>query len=328
MRWKDRLKKKSTWIIAICLIGVVVFAGRSLAAYTSQAFQRGVARNQDSETVRFTSNLLQNCAAQTDEAKYVGRTVLFSENEKNQSTLSIDLDIYNYANGNTNLVSQKDITYNLIIAFSNGTGTAADYTVTNQENLVTFQGETVANKIEFTTENGKTMTLTGRSANEHHFVLKFPAKDLDTVKITVTAIPTNVSVTNNQILAGVIAPCTSSGIKEFHAEGKFVDESQLVTPEAYDGFNYEVSISSGTATATLSWNTEIVEIDPFFLKKIGQDKSAEQIQKDGKVTFTMDQSQESGDYLIPFYIVDKEKIPKTWDEMKKIITFSAEETKQ
>ena len=39
----------------------------------------------------------------------------------------------------------------------------------------------------------------------------------------------------------------------------------------------------------------------------------------------MDQTNGTGDYLIPFYIKDKTKIPATWLLMKNLITFSAEQ---
>ena len=43
MRFTDRPKWKRTVLAVICLIGLLAVAGGSFAAYTSQAFQRGVA---------------------------------------------------------------------------------------------------------------------------------------------------------------------------------------------------------------------------------------------------------------------------------------------
>ena len=44
MRFTDRPKWKRTVLAVICLIGLLAVAGGSFAAYTSQAFQRGVAK--------------------------------------------------------------------------------------------------------------------------------------------------------------------------------------------------------------------------------------------------------------------------------------------
>ena len=102
-------KLKIILIVLLALAGLSAVVGGSFAAYTSQAYQRGVARNRDNETVRFTSNYLQACANTTDSKDYAGRTVLFSDSTSGE--ISVDIFVYNYANGNENLVSQKDITY-------------------------------------------------------------------------------------------------------------------------------------------------------------------------------------------------------------------------
>lgn len=69
---------------------------------------------------------------------------------------------------------------------------------------------------------------------------------------------------------------------------------------------------------------DTVEIDKFFLINLGKkEDQIEQILKAGTLTLDMDQSNGTGDYLIPFYIKDENKIPKSWDDMKKKITFTA-----
>ena len=70
------------------------------------------------------------------------------------------------------------------------------------------------------------------------------------------------------------------------------------------------------ADATLTWNTAIVEIDKFFLINLGKsDSEITQILTDGTLTFTMNQTEGTGDYLIPFYIKDKTKIPDKWEDL-------------
>lgn len=311
MKHTNTPKWKTIILAFICIIALLTLAGGTYAAYTSQAFQRGVARNRDTETVRFTSNYMQSCASGTEQTSYQGRTVLFSADDKTNTSLTLDLYVYNYANGNAGLISQRDITYDLKISFSGSTG--SEYTVTPE-------GETtLSGKTSYTITN---RTLRGRAANYHKYTITFPGSDLDKLKITAAATPQNVAATNNQILAAVISPCTGSTTQTFSAKGEFIDTTAL--PTEYKGFNYEISISSGKATGTLKWDTDTVEIDKFFLKNIGKsDAEIAQILKGGSLTLEMDQSAGSGDYLIPFYIKDENKIPSNWDEMKKKITFAA-----
>lgn len=341
MKFTHRPKWKRIILAVICLVGLLAVAGQSYAAYTSQAYQRGVARNRDSETVRFTSNYMQNCASSAQNSDYVGRTVLFSEADKNdpEKTLSIDLYVYNYANDNTTLVSQRDITYTLEVSFIDRKGADNQYSVSYEEN-----GQPTSLTAD---SNGKytsvNRTLIGRNPYSHKYTITFPAKDLDQLKIIAVATPVSasMSVTNNQKLAATIAPCISSATNPFSSNGEFIHASGDM-PADYDGFNYEISISSGKANATLTWDTSMVEIDNYFLQKIGKtttdlkdaDTGAAVTKTTTRVSleFIMDQSSGTGDYLIPFYIKDKSVKTLSWsstdsevNSMDKIVTFKAVE---
>lgn len=313
-------KLKTILIVLLALAGLGAAVGGSFAAYTSQAYQRGVARNRDNETVRFTSNYLQACANTTDSKDYAGRTVLFSESTAEDSQISVDIFVYNYANGNENLVSQKDITYDMNITFeSSNTGNSYSVRVDDGD-VQTVQ----SNKFE-----QSNVRLAGRRASSNKYTVTFPASDLDKLKITAVATPTvsSLSATNNQKLAAVIVPCVGSSTNEFSYSSKFIDQTATNSPKEFAGFNYEVSISSGVADATLTWNPAIVEIDKFFLINLGKnDKEIASILAAGTLTFTMNQTKGTGDYLIPFYIKDKTKITDDWNCMG--ITFTATKREQ
>ena len=312
MRFTDRPKWKRIILAVICLIGLLAVAGGSFAAYTSQAFQRGVARNRDNETVRFTSNYLQSCGNNTGKDSYATRNISFTEAQKNESELTFELDIRNYINENANLVNQRDITYDLTISFSNGG--ADSYTVVDEDAKKSY-----ANAKEYVIS---AKTLTGRGAKSHTYTIKFPGSDLDKLKITVTAVPQNLSVTNSQILAAVISPCVGTTADTFSYEGKFVYDASA-TPTAYDGFNYEISISSGEAEAVLEWNPAVLEIDKFFLSNNEFSVSSENGRN--KINLIMNRAGGTGDYLIPFYIKDRSYITQhdNWSSMNSLITFEA-----
>lgn len=319
MKITDKPKSKVVICAVLVLAGLLTIMSGSYAAYTSQDSQRAVVRNRDGEIVRFTSNYLQNCAYGAETGSYVGRNVFFSKDDE-QGTVSIDVEVYNYANGNAGLVSQKDITYTMSIELSNANGNDYSVRVDNGESQA-FSSEN-----KFTAEK---QTLVGRSANSHKYTITFPKSDIDKVKITAIALPENPSVTNNQKLAAIIVPCTGSTTNTFLAEGKFTDVSDNTTPKEYYGFNYEVTISSGKANATLSWNSDLVEIDKYSLEKLGENVNIKHDSntKTDSVEFEMDQSNGTGDYLIPFYIKDKSEIEKkSWKDMNSVITFDAVQT--
>ena len=248
---------------------------------------------------------------------YVAKNIVYGTDEKKKESVSFDIHVYNYANGNTSLVSQKDITYTMKIAFKNGAGKG--YKVESDKTPITPDNNNVY-------EIKK--TLIGRTANEDVFTVTFPGNDIDTLQITATAIPDKVALTNNQFLAATLVPCTTASKVTFRAEGIFLDKSEG-TPMQYDGFNYGISISSGAADAVLIWDPAVLEIDKFFIEKLD---TQQLITKDdlanGKLEFKMDQSNGTGDFLISFYIKDKSKIPEDWSDMEKMIQFTATQKAQ
>ncbi|WP_186290863.1 hypothetical protein [[Ruminococcus] torques] len=317
MNLSEKPNKKRTAVMGICLVGVLLLVIATYAAYTRQAYQRGTARNRDTEIVSFTSNYLQLYTTGTSGNAYVAKNIVYGTDEKKKESVSFDIHVYNYANGNTSLVSQKDITYTMKIAFKNGAGKG--YKVESDKTPITPDNNNVY-------EIKK--TLIGRTANEDVFTVTFPGNDIDTLQITATAIPDKVALTNNQFLAATLVPCTTASKVTFRAEGIFLDKSEG-TPMQYDGFNYGISISSGAADAVLIWDPAVLEIDKFFIEKLDtQQLITKNDLANGKLEFKMDQSNGTGDFLISFYIKDKSKIPEDWSDMEKMIQFTATQKAQ
>lgn len=314
MNLSEKPNKKRTAVMGICLVGVLFLVIATYAAYTRQAYQRGTARNRDTEIVSFTSNYLQLYTTGTSGNAYVAKNIVYGTDEKKKESVSLDIHVYNYANGNTSLVSQKDITYTMKIEFKNGAGKG--YKVESNKTSIT----PVNNVYEIK------KTLIGRTANEDVFTVTFPGNEIDTLQITATAIPDKVALTNNQFLAATLVPCTTASKVTFRAEGIFLDKSEG-TPMQYDGFNYGISISSGAADAVLTWNPAVLEIDKFFVEKLQNLITSKDLAK-GELKFTMDQSNGTGDFLISFYIKDKSKIPENWSDMEKMIQFTATQKAQ
>ena len=255
MNLSEKPNKKRTAVVGISLVGVLLLVIATYAAYTRQAYQRGTARNRDTEIVSFTSNYLQLYTKGLSGNAYVAKNIVYGTDEKKKESVSFNIHVYNYANGNTSLVSQKDITYTMRIEFKNGAGNG--YKVESDTTSITPDNNVCEIK----------KTLIGRTANEDVFTVTFPGNEIDTLQITATAIPEKAALTNNQYLAATLVPCTTASKVTFRAEGIFLDKSEG-TPMQYDGFNYGISISSGAADAVLTWNPAVLEIDKFFVKKL------------------------------------------------------------
>lgn len=316
MNLSEKPNKKRTAVVGISLVGVLLLVIATYAAYTRQAYQRGTARNRDTEIVSFTSNYLQLYTKGSLGNAYVAKNIVYGTDEKKKESVSFDIHVYNYANGNTSLVSQKDITYTMRIEFKNGADNR--YKVKSDNTSIT----PVDNVCEIQ------KTLIGRTANENVFTVTFPGNEIDTLQITATAIPEKAALTNNQYLAATLVPCTTASKVTFRAEGIFLDKSEG-RPMQYMAFNYGISISSGAADAVLRWDPAVLEIDKFFVEKLEQKNliTSKDLAK-GELKFTMDQSNGNGDFLISFYIKDKSKIPENWSDMEKMIQFTATQKAQ
>ena len=324
MKITDRPTRKNLIVILAVLACVVLAAGGTFAAYTSQGHMRAVVRNRDNETVRFTSNYMRNCTkTSADKGVYPGKVILYSNESVEEKSLTIDIFVYNYVIGNMSLINENDITYDMEIRLSGGSQDS--YSVKLEDTDLSRQADDGDEQIYTTSDDG--VTLIGRTPHVNHYTVTISGADLDKIKITVVATPRNLSVTGNQLLAAVIAPCTEATVQEFTCKGYFAD-SLTGTPKDYDAFNYEVSISAGRANVTITWNADKLEIDPFFLKKISgreSDKTYTYVKKnakgEGSLTFVMDQSAGMGDYMIPFYLTSpQEELPDTWDVMEKYIS--------
>ena len=308
-------------LLALVGVGLCLVEG-SYAAYSNQGFRRGVVRNRDSEEIRFTSNILKPYVSTGSEGQKNYETVLypFAEGTKETDSLTIPLTIANYSMSNSNQVSESDITFDLTIQLKDKQS-GSIYTLIDKG--ITESITDSITKVD--------VTLTGRKQNEAKYTIGFTGKDLDKLTIVIEARPHNLG---NKILAAYICPCTNSQVNSFSYSGSFLNKN-AGNPQDYYGYNYEVSISSGRAKVTLSWNPEYVKLDPFFLEKL---KSRQDLKIDGtnaykydkergSIQFLMDQTLGEDDYVIIFYPVKGLPDGTTWEDMKQIISVEAEEIK-
>lgn len=292
-------------VFLMCAVG-------SYAAYNSQAFQRGVLRNRDSENMRFSSNILRQYIESDGDIKQY-ETVLYPyvSGIQDNENLEIPIKIANHPMNNDNLVSESDIIFDLTVELKN-------YDSSTQYFLNDTQ----------ITDGSKTITgiLTGRKSNQVNYKIRFTGKDLDKLTIVVKAKPRG----SKNILAANICPCTDSVVNVFSSQGIFLKPNIEQLKDLY-GFNYEISISSGRAEATLKWDKSVLSIDQHFLERLNRrenlkigDSSYIFDSTNNSITFLMDQVMGEDDYVVIFYpLIDL--TDKSWDDIEEAVSFSAVE---
>lgn len=310
-----RNRKNNSVIVTIIMVMVfLVCAVGSYAAYNSQAFQRGVLRNRDSEDMRFSSNILSPYIVSLGDTKQY-ETVLYPyvSGIQESERLEIPIRIANHPMNNDNLVSESDITFDLKIQLKDYDPGTQYYLNGTQitDGTITISG----------------ITLAGRKANQVQYVMKFTGKDLDKLTIVAEAIPSG----SSKILAAYICPCTNSMVNDFSYQGAFMKPNVQQLKELH-GFNYEISISTGRAKVTLQWDKNVLAIDKHFLEKLNKrdqnlwiaGSSYIEDSENNSIMFLMDQVLGEDDYVVLFYpVIDL--TDKEWNDIDNAVNFSAVE---
>lgn len=201
----------------------------------------------------------------------------------------------------------KDITYTLTVTLVDSNGNA----VTGEETAkysVEYNGEKKTfgsnSKIEFSL-----LKLMADDFNKHEFVLTFDKSQLTNsdIYMRVTATPTNPA--ELKPLSAKLGVIYINDNTSATWTGTFIDNA--TSPKDLDGFNYRLS-GSGEGTVTLTWNTNYVDISPWFKNTydltISKDSS-------GIATATLKvNSAEKNQYDIQFYRTNGINSAEQWSD--------------
>lgn len=201
----------------------------------------------------------------------------------------------------------KDITYTLTVTLVDSNGN----TVTGEETAkysVEYNGEKKTfgsnSKIEFSL-----LKLMADDFNKHEFVLTFDKSQLTNsdIYMRVTATPTNQA--ELKPLSAKLGVIYINDNTSATWTGTFIDNA--TSPKDLDGFNYRLS-GSGEGTVTLTWNTNYVDISPWFENTydltISKDSS-------GIATATLKvNSAEKNQYDIQFYRTNGINSAEQWSD--------------
>lgn len=294
---KDRFikKLKRSWLaIWIAFAAAALSTIGVLAAYTSVSSVKRVVSTQKGAGMLFSSNYL------TIDENDLPRMITFSSMENSPC---VTVNVCNYPQTMIKH-NDKDITYTMTVELvdSNGNAvTSADYSVEYNGEKKTFESNS---KIEFSL-----LKLMADDFNKHEFVLTFDKSQLtkSDIYMKVTATPTNQA--ELKPLSAKLGVIYINDNTSATWTGTFIDNA--TSPKDLDGFNYRLS-GSGEGTVTLTWNTNYVDISPWFKNTykltISKDSS-------GIATATLKvNSAEKNQYDIQFYRTNGINANEVWSD--------------
>lgn len=294
--------RNSKWFfpfaVVLCLCAIALGVQVTYGAYIRRSYVKAVIATNETEKL-FGSNLLYGVKNQPDDPDGDGWLSVYpysTSGSDGQTSITVPIKIYNYLAEDQNRVNQLDVSY--IISFKisgNPTMDISNYSVNNHvfgalgtvyflgaDGLVTDESAAVKH------------TLPGRLPNTNTYNITIPASDLGKVSIAVKA-KRVLNATGNYgtdllYLAARVVPSLPSTVQTATVNGFFAYNASE-TPKDYAAYNYTIKLEGAPCAVVLSWNPDLLEIDPFFKEKYGAEPSGNQ------VIFNM----EPGSSMVQFY---------------------------
>ena len=104
------------------------------------------------------------------------------------------------------------------------------------------------------------------------YTVTFSDADYQNLKLTVTATPTDLTLTRNNILTATLIPIAYGTTQNFNVRREFPDswrekeDGSLFMPEDLDAYNVLVTAAGGAGNVYIRWDPTKVEMDYFFRK--------------------------------------------------------------
>ena len=290
---RDRFNRygiKRIWLFVALIVLILASVGGTLAAYVSRSYVKGVATT-PKQGFSLSSDYLSAVSKNADQDKYPDKKILLTEKaETDDSPYTLTFSITNTADGS---VSTKRMQY-----FLQMSGLPEGATV--QYGSTEITGDVV------TATGYKAPVMNAYTRVTHTYTITIPKDKMASASdIIVTATPDADSDTSGFILAGRLQPSIIGTVASFSYEGKFQETGNV---NDYAAFNYQISVSNASEgkKMKLTWNSSLVEIDPLFLKIIGNNGG-----NSGSLELTMNDTNSS--YLIQFYRLPGGSISKWGD---------------
>lgn len=314
---KRFMKNKVLFSLTILfLVACIAFGiNMSYGAYIRRSYIKAVIATNETEKL-FGSNLLYGVKNQPENADLDNWVSVYpyTVGDPDQAEIEVPIRIYNYLAEDQDRVNQLDVSYKISFKIS-GSPTVVDgklsgyyvngHTITQKDTTYYLCLDGISTK----SAQAAKFTLPGRLPNTNEYTVKIPGKDLGKVSIVVKAArvsndeTSNIFGTDLLYLAARIAPNLASTVQTATVTGNFLyNEGEM--PKDYAAYNYNISLTGAPSAVVLEWNSELLEIDPFFENKYGVKPG------DGSVVFSMD----PGITKVQFYRKG-EMTESTWENL-------------
>ena len=296
-------------IINCSLACMFLLIAGSLAAYTSLSNAKRTISTVGSKQL-FSSNLLLEYGKENE---IQGKSMSFSADGNNTFKVSV----CNYAQGDAGKYAAEDITYNINVSLLDRNGVA----VTDQNILSDYKWDDVSFSALTQPVSDK---LAGGKESKNIYSVTVPAADMQKYKIRITASPSD---NRYKPLGRILYFSEDTASSEWRISYLSDEQNQ----EAYELGCIHVKLTgSEYAKLTLTWDTDHVQIDPWFLEDIKKDTNASAtVGADNKsLTFTAGGDTGTNQYDIVFYrtkpVHGDDSEAETWKNIKSYISLSSE----
>ena len=296
-------------IINCSLACMFLLIAGSLAAYTSLSNAKRTISTVGSKQL-FSSNILLEYDKEKNDIQ--GKSMSFSTD----GDIVFKVSVCNYAQGDAGKYASEDITYKINVSLIDQNGN----TVTDQNVLSGYKWENTS----FSALQEVNGTLNGGIESKNTYSVTVPVADMKKYKIRITAVPNN---SRYKPLGRILY--FSEDIAS--SEWRISYLSDELKQKAYDLGCIHIKLTgSEYARLTLTWNSKYVQIDPWFLEDIKNDKNtSETVDADNKsLTFTAGGDTGKNQYNIAFYrtnpVHGDDSKAETWNDIKSYISLSSE----